>query len=83
MNVILSAVAAEKAIKLIESTNTIVLVVDRKSTKSDIKKEVEELFSVKVEKVNTEITPRGEKRAFVRLSPEYKASDLAGKLGIF
>ncbi|MCY0849211.1 50S ribosomal protein L23 [Sulfuracidifex metallicus] len=80
---ILSAVAAEKAIKLIESTNTIVLVVDRKSTKSDIKKEVEELFSVKVEKVNTEITPRGEKRAFVRLSPEYKASDLAGKLGIF
>jgi large subunit ribosomal protein L23 len=83
MNVILSAVAAEKAIKLIESTNTIVLVVDRKSTKSDIKKEVEELFSVKVEKVNTEITPRGEKRAFVRLSQEYKASDLAGKLGIF
>lgn len=83
MSVILSGVAAEKAIKLIESTNTIVLMVDRKATRTEVKKEVEGLFEVKVQKVNIEITPRGEKKAFVKLSPEYKASDLAGKLGIF
>ncbi|WP_256202469.1 50S ribosomal protein L23 [Sulfuracidifex tepidarius] len=69
--------------KLIESANTIVLIVDRKATKIEVKKEVEELFEVKVQKVNIEITPRGEKKAFVKLSSEYKASDLAGKLGIF
>ncbi len=83
MSIILNAVAAEKAIRIIEAANTIVLIVDRKATRTEVKKEVEETFEVKVQKVNIEITPRGEKKAFVRLSPEYKASDLAGKLGIF
>jgi large subunit ribosomal protein L23 len=48
-----------------------------------IKNAVEQLYEVKVEKVNTLITPRGEKKAFVTLKPEFKASELAVKLGIF
>jgi large subunit ribosomal protein L23 len=28
------------------------------------------------------ITPRGEKKAYVKLKPEYKAADLAVELGI-
>jgi len=32
--------------------------------------------------VTTMITPQGEKKAFVKLAPEHKASDVAIKLGI-
>jgi len=36
----------------------------------------------RVEKVNVLITPQGEKKAFVKLHPDYKAVDIAIKLGI-
>jgi large subunit ribosomal protein L23 len=35
-----------------------------------------------VDKVNVLISPHGEKKAFVKLKPEFKASDVAIKLGI-
>ncbi|MGC9122095.1 MAG: 50S ribosomal protein L23, partial [Thermogladius sp.] len=47
-----------------------------------IKEAVERLFNVKVVKVNTVITPRGEKKAYVKLASEYKASDVATQLGL-
>jgi large subunit ribosomal protein L23 len=74
--------ATEKATKLIDSENTIVIIVDRNTTKSEIKKEIEKALNVKVVKVNTLITPTGDKEAYVKLSPEYKASDVAQKLGL-
>jgi large subunit ribosomal protein L23 len=57
-------------------------VVNVKAGKSDVKRAVEELYEVKVDKVTVLITPQGEKKAFVKLKPEYKASDVAIKLGI-
>ena len=80
--IIKEVLATEKAIRLIESQNTLTLIVDIKATKPEIKKAVENLFNVKVEKVNTLITPKGEKKAYVKLKKEYKASDVAHKLGI-
>ncbi|MCG2909682.1 50S ribosomal protein L23 [Sulfolobus sp. SCGC AB-777_L09] len=74
--------STEKAIKLIESQNTLVVIVDRNATKKDIKNEIEKTFNVKVRKVNTLITPQGEKKAYIKLNPEFKASDIAHKLGI-
>ena len=38
---------------------------------------------VKVEKVNTLITMKGEKKAYVKLKPEYDASEIAARLGLF
>ncbi|QGA54511.1 50S ribosomal protein L23 [Sulfolobus sp. E5-1-F] len=76
------ALATEKALKLIEAYNTLTLIVDKTDTKSDIKKSVERLFGVKVVKVNVVITPQGYKKAYVKLAPEYKASDIAHRLGI-
>jgi large subunit ribosomal protein L23 len=67
---------------LIESQNTLVVIVDRNATKKDIKNEIEKTFNVKVRKVNTLITPQGEKKAYIKLNPEFKASDIAHKLGI-
>lgn len=73
---------SEKAIALIEKENKLVFVVDTHASKSQIKEEVEKTYSVKVEDVNTVMTQKGEKRAFVKLSKDNKASDLATKLGI-
>ncbi len=80
--VIKAAVSSEKAITCMEKYNTLTFVVDIKATKPDIKRAVEELFGVKVDEVRTLVTPRGEKKAYVRLAKEYKASDVATKLGI-
>lgn len=81
--VILGVVITQDAVSLIEKENKITFWVSINATKSDVKRAVEELYGVKVEKVNTLITPLGEKKAFVKLKPEYKASELAIKLGVF
>ncbi|MEM0065978.1 MAG: 50S ribosomal protein L23 [Sulfolobales archaeon] len=77
-----AAVSSEKAIAYMERYNTLIFIVDLKATKHDVKRAVEELFGVKVLKVRTVITPKGEKKAYVRLTQEYKASDVATKLGM-
>jgi len=81
-DVILYPLMTEVTSRLIETENKLVFIVDIKATKSDIKRAVEELYDVKVEKVNVTITPEGQKKAFVKLHPEYKAADVAIKLGI-
>ena len=68
--------------RILESENKLVFVVNKMATKNDIKMAVEELYDVAVDKVTSMITAEGEKKAFVRLSPEYKAVDIAIKLGI-
>ncbi|MFX0035033.1 MAG: 50S ribosomal protein L23 [Candidatus Hermodarchaeota archaeon] len=73
----------EKTFDLIEKENKLVFIVDRKANKSQIKKAVEKLHNVRVKKVNTMITPQGNKKAFVKLHPEFSAQDIAIDLGIF
>lgn len=80
--IIIRPVQSEKALSLIDKQNTLTFIVDLKATKSDIKRAVELVFNVKVEEVRTLITPRGEKKAYVKLAPEYKASDIASQLGL-
>jgi large subunit ribosomal protein L23 len=72
----------ESASLMVERDNKLIFVVNLKAGKSDVKHAVEELYEVKVSKVNLLITPQGEKKAFVKLTPEFKASDVAIKLGI-
>ena len=81
-DVIVYPLMTEVTSRLIETENKLVFIVNIKATKSDIKRAVEELDDVKVEKVNVTITPEGQKKAFVKLHPEYKATDVAIKLGI-
>lgn len=81
--VIIAPVVTEAALELVENENKLTLIVDRRANKTTIKRAVEELFKVKVDKVNTLITPDGRKKAYVKLSPEYSAADIATKLGIF
>ena len=82
MSCILYPITNEKAVGLIELQNTITFVVDKSANKQMIKKDVEELFEVKVANVRTLITPIGIKRAFVKLKEGFKADDVAAKLKI-
>ncbi|RZN72591.1 MAG: 50S ribosomal protein L23 [Candidatus Methanolliviera hydrocarbonicum] len=75
-------VASEKAVLEMEKNNVVCFIVDKNARKDKIKDEFEELYGVKVEKVNTILTFKGEKKAMVRLSDKYKAEDIATKLGI-
>jgi large subunit ribosomal protein L23 len=72
----------ESASLMVETDNKLMFIVNLKAGKSDVKRAVEQLYEVKVDKVTILITPQGEKKAFVKLKPEYKASDVAIKLGI-
>jgi len=72
----------EKTIQLAERENKIVFIVDKKADKEKIRAAFEKAFEVKVAKVNTEISIKGEKKAFIKLKPEFKAADVAVKLGI-
>jgi large subunit ribosomal protein L23 len=75
-------VMTEVTSRLLEAENKLVFVVNRKATKRDIKLAVEVLYDVVVDKVNSNIDPEGKKKAFVKLHPDYKAVDIAIKLGI-
>jgi len=80
--IILYPLMTEATSRLIETENKLVFIVNVKADKKDIKRAVEELYQVKVRDVNVAITRKGEKKAFVRLEPEYDATDVAIKLGI-
>jgi large subunit ribosomal protein L23 len=80
--VLLYPLVTEKTVGMIEKENKIVFIVDRKANKKQIKEAFEKLFGVKVEKVNTLIARDGRKKAFIKLKKEFKASDVAVKLGI-
>jgi large subunit ribosomal protein L23 len=71
----------EKAVKLIEAENTLIFVVDKRLTKEKIKKEIEELFNVKVKRINVHVR-ENKKYAYVRLDEKNPAIDLATRLGL-
>lgn len=74
--------STEKSIRLMESENKLIFAVDMKATKSDVKDAVEKTFNVKVSKVNTFINTKGQKRAYVKFSPENPAIDVATQMGL-
>jgi large subunit ribosomal protein L23 len=73
----------ENTFDLIEDQNKLVFIVERTANKYKIKQAIESLYNVKIIKINTLITPSGEKKALVKLHPNDSAADLAIKLGIF
>lgn len=80
MRVLKYPVATEKAVGMVDRFNTIIYVADFRASKSDIRKEFEEVFNVKVDRINTVNMPSNIKKAFIKLKRPYKASDIAIKL---
>lgn len=80
--IIIRPVVSEASLTRIERNNELTFIVDRRANKPVIKQAFEALYRVKVERVNTCITSKGEKKAYIKLLPEHKASDLAARMGI-
>lgn len=74
--------ATEKSIRMMESENKLVFVVDRGATKADVKKAVESMFEARVIDVNVSNDIKGRKKAYVRFSADVPAIDIATKLGL-
>jgi large subunit ribosomal protein L23 len=78
--VIIKPLSTEKSLRMMESENKLMFVVHRDAEKEDIKKAIKALYDMTCTDVNTYITFKGEKRAFVQLLEP--AIDLATKLGM-
>eukprot|EP00245_Coleochaete_scutata_P006068 TRINITY_DN20196_c0_g1_i1.p1 TRINITY_DN20196_c0_g1~~TRINITY_DN20196_c0_g1_i1.p1 ORF type:complete len:169 (+),score=33.46 TRINITY_DN20196_c0_g1_i1:52-507(+) len=72
----------ESAMKKIEDNNTLVFIVDVRADKAKIKDAVKLMYDIQCKKVNTLIRPDGAKKAYVRLTADYDALDIANKIGI-
>merc|ERR1712232_1400212 len=75
-------VTTESAMKKIEEINTLVFIVDIKANKVNIREAVQAMYDVKAAKVDTLIRPDGKKKAYVRLTQDYDALDVANRIGI-
>lgn len=74
-------IVTEKAVMMIELQNVLTFVLDKRKTKTEIKNDVEKMFNVKVDKVNTMVR-KNKKYAYVKLKAEFLAIDVATKLGL-
>ena len=81
-DVIKFPLGTETAIHKIESDNTLVFICDVKATKAEIKRAVKQMYDISCDKVNTLIRPDGTKKAFVKLTSDLAAIDVANRLGV-
>jgi len=77
----LKPIVTEKAVMLIERENVLAFETEKHANKDTVKKEIETLFSVKVEKVRS-LIKHNKKYVYIKLKKEFPAIDVATKLGI-
>ena len=77
----LKPITTEKAVMIIEKENTLVFETEKENPRDEIKKEIENLFDVKVETVRT-LVRANKKRVYAKLKKEFPAIDVATKLGL-
>ena len=82
-SVIVRPHVTEKTMNLIDQNNELTFVVLRESNKAAIKSAFEHLFDEKVKRVNTHISSKGLKLAYISLEGEGTAEDVAVKMGVF
>ncbi|KAL3525575.1 hypothetical protein ACH5RR_013947 [Cinchona calisaya] len=62
--------------------NTLTFVVDKRADKNNIKAAVKKMFKIRTKKVNTLIMPDGNKKAYLILTPNHNAVEIAKKIKI-
>jgi ribosomal protein uL23 len=80
--VILFPLITEKAVNMIESENKLCFIVDKRATKANVKRAVEQAYAVKVDSVRVLNDLKGRKKAIVRVNKAFKADEVATKLGV-
>jgi large subunit ribosomal protein L23 len=83
MSVIEHPLVTEKAMNQMDFDNKLQFVVDLDAHKPEIREEVESRYDVSVTKLNTQVTPKGRKKATVTLSEDDDAQEIASRIGVF
>ncbi|WP_415381405.1 50S ribosomal protein L23 [Halosimplex sp. TS25] len=73
----------EKAMDDLDFQNKLQFVVDSSASKPEIADAVSDQFDVTVVDVTTQVRPDGEKKAYVKLSEDDEAEDVASRIGVF
>jgi len=73
--------SSEKSVRLIEADNTLVIEMERRLKKPEIKKILEELLGVKIKRINVNIVDN-KKIVYVKLDKKNPAIDVATKFGM-
>jgi large subunit ribosomal protein L23 len=73
----------EKAMNEMDFQNKLQFIVHVDATKPEIKEEVQEQYDVTVEKINTQVTMKGKKKATVTLGEDDDAQEVASRIGVF
>ncbi|KAG9075995.1 60S ribosomal protein L25 [Ceratobasidium sp. UAMH 11750] len=79
---ILYPVATDSAKAKLDN-NILVFIVSLQSNKRQIENAMKKLYGVDVTKVNTLIRPDGRKKAYIRLTADHDAWEIANKIGIY
>ncbi len=74
-------ITTEKAVRLIELNNTLIIEIDRRDSKTQIKKDFEKMFKVEVDSINT-LIKKNKKIAYIKLNEKNPAIDIATKVGM-
>ncbi|OLL22365.1 60S ribosomal protein L25 [Neolecta irregularis DAH-3] len=77
--ILVSPLNTESAMKKIEENNTLVFIVDIKANKRQIKEAIKKMYDVEALRINTLIRPDGTKKAYIKLTPDVDALDVANK----
>ena len=80
--IIRAPLTSEAAMKKIEDHNTLVFLCDPKASKTQIKKALSKLYEIECAKINTLIRPDGQKKAYVKLTTDFDALDVANRIGV-
>ena len=83
MTIIQYPLVTEKAMNEMDFDNKLQFVVDIDAAKPDVAAAVSERYDVTVVSVNTQVTPKGNKKATVRLSDDDEAQEVASRIGVF
>ncbi len=81
LTIIRHPVSTEKAVRLMETQNTLIFVVASNVNKNEIAQAVESVFKEKVDKVRI-VNYENIKKAYVKLSSASNAMDVATELGM-
>ncbi|NHN47239.1 50S ribosomal protein L23 [Halostella sp. JP-L12] len=82
-DVIVHPLVTEKAMNQMDFDNKLQFIVDLDAAKPEIKEAIQDQFDIEVEKVNTQVTMKGTKKATVRLAEEDDAQEVASRIGVF
>jgi len=73
----------EKAMDEMDFDNKLQFITDIDATKPEIRDEVEQRYDVTVVKINTQVTPKGTKKATLTLGADDDATEIASRIGVF